>query len=224
MRVLPSTEVTQCVIIHRMLHVGLTGNIATGKSQAAHVFAELGAHVIDADVIAHDLLAKGTGTYLKVVEAFGSEILTVDGSISRRKLGEIVFNDSEKRKRLNRLVHPDVRDEVLRRVCALEESYSGGIIIVDAALLIESGHHKLYDRLIVVTCDPNLQVTRIINRDGLTVEQAKARMAAQMPAEEKLKLANYTIETSGTLRETRDQIEAIYRDLVLQELRLRNRE
>lgn len=224
MRVPASTEVTQCAIMHRMLHVGLTGNIATGKSQAAHVFAELGAHVIDADVIAHDLLVKGTRTYLKVVEAFGSEILTMDGSVNRRKLGEIVFNDSERRKRLNGTVHPEVRDEVLRRVCELEESLPGGIIIVDAALLIESGHHKLYDRLVVVTCDPNLQLARIINRDGLTVEQAKARMAAQMPAVEKLKLADYTIETSGTLKETREQIEAIYHDLLLQELRLRNQE
>jgi len=207
-----------------MLHVGLTGNIATGKSQAAHVFAELGAHVIDADVIAHDLLVKGTRTYLKVVEAFGNEILASDGSVERRKLGEIVFNDSGKRILLNGIVHPDVRNEVLHRVCKFEESLPGGIIIVDAALLIESGHHKLYDRLIVVTCDPNLQLARIVSRDGLTIEQAKARMAAQIPAEEKLKLADYTIETSGTLKETREQIEAIYRDLVLQELRLRNRE
>jgi dephospho-CoA kinase len=207
-----------------MLHVGLTGNIATGKSQAAHVFAELGAHVIDADVIAHDLLVKGTRTYLKVVEAFGNEILASDGSVERRKLGEIVFNDSGKRILLNGIVHPDVRNEVLRRVCKFEESLPGGIIIVAAALLIESGHHKLYDRLIVVTCDPNLQLARIVSRDGLTIEQAKARMAAQIPAEEKLKLADYTIETSGTLKETREQIEAIYRDLVLQELRLRNRE
>lgn len=204
-----------------MLHVGMTGNIASGKSQAAHVFAELGAHIISADLIAHGLLAKGCTIYERVVAAFGNGILAPDGSIERRKLGEIVFSDAEKRAQLNGVIHPAVREEIMRRVHEYAESFPRGIVIVDAALLVESGSYRLYDYLIVVTCDPTLQLARIINRDGLTVEQARVRMAAQMPVEEKLRLASYTIDTSRTFKETREQIEAIYRDLVLQELRLR---
>jgi len=206
----------------RMLHAGLTGNIASGKSQAALVFAELGAHVIDADTVAHELLGPGTKTYAKVAESFGMEILNPDGTINRKVLGGIVFQDFRKRQLLNALVHPDVRTEVLRRIVDLEKDSSAGIIIVDAALMVESGFYKLYDRLIVVTCDPALQLNRLIHRNGLTPDEAKARMAAQMPIEEKLKLADYTIDTSGTFRQTREQIEAIYRDLLLQEMRLRS--
>ncbi len=204
-----------------MLHVGLTGNIASGKSQAAQVFAELGAHIINADIIAHDLLVKGTVIYDEVVKAFGEGILAPDGSIVRRKLGDIVFGDAEKRSRLNGIIHPAVREEIMHRVHECGESCPSAIIIVEAALLIETGGYRIYDCLIVVTCDPKLQLSRLIHRDGLTLEQAKARILAQMPAEEKLKLADYTIDTSGTFKETREQIEAVYRDLVLQEIRLR---
>ncbi len=205
----------------RMLHVGLTGNIASGKSQAALVFAELGAHIIDADLIVHGLLTCGTPTAGKIVESFGSEVLNPDGSINRKKLAAVVFSQSDKRLLLNSLVHPDVRREVQRRIAELEERFpGGGIIIVDAALMVESGSYKFYDRLIVVICDPALQLARIVNRDGLSIEEAKARIAAQMPAQEKVKLADYTIEASGTFKETREQIEAIYRDLVVLEEKL----
>ncbi len=205
-----------------MLRVGLTGNIASGKSQATHVFAEMGARIIDADLIAHELLRKGTRTCEMVVEAFGADILAADASIDRHKLGEIVFSDAQKLSKLNAIVHPEVREEISRRINEYEEESPYGILIVDAALLVESGSYTLYDRLIVVTCDPRLQLSRLVSRDGLTPEQARARMAAQMPVEEKLRLSHYSIDTSGTLRETREQIEAIYRDLILQELRLRS--
>ncbi|HYK88221.1 MAG TPA: dephospho-CoA kinase [Acidobacteriota bacterium] len=204
-----------------MLRVGLTGNIASGKSQAAHVFAELGARIIDADVIAREALESGTDTYEKVIDAFGKDILDANGSIDRRKLGGIVFGDAGRRANLNSIVHPHVREEIFRRIHEYEKNSPCGIVVVDAALLVESGSYLLYDRLIVVTCDPGLQLSRLIHRDGLTEQQAKARIAAQLPVEEKLKLADYTIDTSGTLKETRDQIEAVYRDLVLRELRQR---
>ncbi len=204
-----------------MLHVGLTGNIASGKSCAARIFAELGAWVIDADAIAHEALAKTSGTFKKVVEAFGDAILSPEGDIDRKKLGEIVFNDSEKRSLLNSIVHPEVRAEIRRRTEELEKRFPAGIIILEAALLVESARHELCDCLIVVTCDPNLQLARLIGRDGLTVEQAKARMAAQMPVAEKLRVANYSIDTSGTLKSTREQIETIYRDLLCREIQLR---
>jgi dephospho-CoA kinase len=205
-----------------MLRVGLTGNIASGKSHATQVFAELGAHIIDADLIAHGLLAPGTSTYDRVVAAFGDQILNPDGTINRRKLGEIVFQDDAKRAELNNLVHPEIRAQVLRRIAELEDSGQKGIIIIDAALMVESGFFRTFDRLIVVHCSPSLQLSRIVSRDGLTFAQARARMAAQMPVEEKIKHAHYTIETSGTFWQTREQIESIYRDLLLLSLKRKN--
>jgi dephospho-CoA kinase len=205
-----------------MLHVGLTGNIASGKSYAAQLFAELGAHIIDADLVAHELLASNTKTYGKIVSAFGEQILRQDRLIDRRKLGQIVFFDEDKRSLLNNLIHPDMAAEILRRIFELEQLYRTGIVIVDAALIIETGGYKMYDRLIVVTCDPLLQLSRLTTRDHLTTEEARARMESQMAIEEKLKLADYTIDTSGTLRQTQEQIEAIYRDLLVEELRKSN--
>lgn len=200
-----------------MLRVGLTGNIASGKSSAARVFAELGATVIDADGIAHELMSPGHETYVQVIEAFGERILNPDRTIDRRLLGSIIFAEEEKRLLLNSLVHPPVIAEVDRRVAEAARANPRGVIIVDAALMVETGYHRAYDRLIVVTCSPSLQMARLINRDGLTIEQARARIASQMPVEEKLKVAHYAIDTSGTFRETREQIEAVYRDLLMLE-------
>src|SRR5687768_15138214 len=198
-----------------MLRVGLTGNIATGKSHASRVFAELGARVLDADRIAHDLMRPGRETYQKVVQAFGNEILSPEGAIDRKKLGMIVFNDSEKRLQLNSLVHPDVRKEILSRFVELERTIPAGIVIVDAALMIESGSYKVYQRVIVVYCEPALQLARIMARDGLSIDEARARVAAQMPMEEKLKYADYKIDTSGTFPQTRQRIEQVYRELTV---------
>ncbi|MBZ5495058.1 MAG: dephospho-CoA kinase [Acidobacteriia bacterium] len=200
-----------------MLQVGLTGNIASGKSHASSVFAELGAHVIDADVIAHELFSPGTATYAKVVQAFGNRILAPDGTINRKVLGDIVFRQTEQRLLLNALVHPDVLTEVMRRTFELENKGFDGIVIVDAALMVESGFYKMQDRLIVVTCDPALQLARVMNRCGVSAEDARLRITAQMPVAEKLRLADYTIDTSGTYASTREQIERIYRELILQE-------
>jgi dephospho-CoA kinase len=206
-----------------MLHAGLTGNIASGKSHAALMFAELGAHTIDADLVVRDLFAVGSKTYQKVVDVFGEQILGPEAAIDRNRLGRIVFSDPEKRLLLNRITHPDVGGEIVGRIFDLEQSFSSGIIIVDAALLIETGSYKMYDRLIVVHCDPALQISRLISRDGLTEEEARARMFSQMPIEEKLKHADYRIDNSGTLKQTREQVEDIYRDLLLQELHMKDR-
>ncbi len=219
----PAISFTEYAIIRRMLHVGLTGNIASGKSHAARIFAELGAHIIDADKIAHDLIFPETPTYRKILDVFGPEILDPDRAIDRRKLGSIVFRDGARRMELNAIVHPEVRTEVLRRIVELEQVTARGIIIVDAALIVESGSYKLYDRIIVVHCDLSLQLSRVMARNNrLTADEARARMAAQMPAEEKLKYADYTIETSGTFRETRDQVDEVYRDLTLTAVRIQN--
>jgi dephospho-CoA kinase len=204
-----------------MLHVGMTGNIASGKSNAALFFAELGVHVIDADKVAHDLLTPGHKTYRNVLEAFGNQVLCSNGSIDRRKLGKIIFPDKGKRLLLNSLTHPDVGAEILRRIFDLEQSFPHGIVMVDAALMVETGSYEMYDRLIVVTCDPALQISRLMNRDGLTEDEAKTRISSQMPIAEKIKLADYTIDTSSTLKQTRNQVEAVYKDLLLQELETR---
>jgi len=211
-------------MMRRMLHVGLTGNIGSGKSTAVLIFAELGAHVIDADKVAHELLAPGSEIHANVIQAFGEVFLDPDGTINRRRLGEAVFASPEKLRLLNSLIHPQVRTVVLGRIVELEQTVLNGIVIVDAALMVESGFYKLFDKVIVVSCDPALQVARVMSRDGLTAEKAKARIASQMPVAEKLKVAHYTIETSGTLRQTREQVEAIYRDLLAQEYRMRIRE
>lgn len=209
------------ILFATMLRVGLTGNIASGKTCAAMFFAELGAHVIDADRVAHELFEPGAITYDRVVEAFGDEILNPDGNISRNRLGKIVFSDKEKRALLNRLTHADVGTEIERRIQALEQLSPEGIIIVDAALIIEAGKHVMYHRLIVAACSPALQLSRLMIRNGLTETEAKARMASQMPIEEKIRLAHYTIDTSGTMTQTRHQVEAIYQDLMRYEKRMK---
>jgi len=213
---LPHSGIRWLVLSFRaMLQVGLTGNIASGKSHVSSVFAELGARIIDADVIAHDLFVAGSSTYMKVVQAFGSRILAPDGSIDRKVLGDIVFRQKEQRLLLNALVHPDVLAEVMRRTFELDKQGFDGIVVVDAALMVESGFYRMQDRLIVVTCDPALQLARVVNRCGLSDEEARLRIASQMPVVEKIKLAHYTIDTSGTYNRTREQVERIYRDLIL---------
>jgi dephospho-CoA kinase len=209
------------ILFPPMLLVGLTGNIASGKTCAATLFAELGAHVLDADCVARELFECGTGTYRSVVKAFGVEILNPDGSIDRKRLGEIVFSDKEKRLLLNQLTHADVVMEIELRIRALERLSPEGIIIVDAALIVEVGAHEKYQRLIVTACSPALQLSRLMIRNGLTETEAQARIASQLPVEEKVKVAHYTIDTSGTMEQTRRQVEAIYRDLVDYEQRLK---
>jgi dephospho-CoA kinase len=211
-------------IMYSMLHVGLTGNIASGKSCAASLFAELGAHIIDADHVVHDLLRCGTKTHANIVAAFGEDILCPDREIDRKKLGQLVFFDEQKRLLLNQLTHPDVGTEILKRIVDIEQAFAQGIIIVDAALMVETGGYKVYDRLIVITCDSALQVARLMHRDNLTEIEARARMDSQMPIEEKLKLADYTIDTSGTLKQTQEQVEAIYRNLMIEDLRQKERQ
>jgi dephospho-CoA kinase len=201
-----------------MLHIGLTGNIATGKSYAAAHFERLGAHIIDADRVVHDLLKNGTPTYQKIIESFGEGILLEDGSIKRSRLAEIVFFDEEKRRLLNGITHPAVKDEIKRRISLFDQTRESGIVIVDAALMVETGGYHDYDRLIVVACDRSLQLARLMNRDGLTEKEAIARMTSQMPVEEKIKLADYVIDTSGSLKSTEDRVQAIYRKLLAVDL------
>ncbi|MBX3295480.1 MAG: dephospho-CoA kinase [Acidobacteria bacterium] len=196
-----------------MLRVGLTGSIAVGKSNVCEVFRELGCHVLDADQTAREVVEPGTKGLSRIVEAFGNDVLQASGELDRKKLGAIVFADKDKRERLNAIVHPlviEAQDEWIRLV---EAGDPNGIAIIDAALMIESGGYKRFDKLIVVWCEPDIQLERLMKRDGLSEEDAKARIRAQMPQEEKKRFADHLIDTSAGFDETREQVNMVYSEL-----------
>ena len=194
-----------------MLRIGLTGNIAVGKSCASTRFSELGAAIIDADRVSRELMKPGAPVYFRVVETFGENILSSDGTIDRRLLGGIVFASEEKRRLLESIAHPAIHNAVAVEIAKKEKI--SNIVIVEAALLVETGGYKEYDRLIVVTCPPAAQIARLIARDGLTESEANARIAAQMPQDEKVCLADYVIDASGSLESLLEQVDIIYREL-----------
>ena len=179
-----------------MLRVGLTGSIAVGKSFVASIFAELGCHVLDADQTAREVVLPGAPGLAAVVNAFGSEVLNADGTLNRQHLGALVFADEDKRQQLNHILHPFIiarQDEIMRE---WEKGDPDGIGIVDAALMIESGGYKRFDKLIVVHCRPEVQLERLMLRNGLSREEAQRRIDSQMPQEEKQRYADYLIDSS----------------------------
>lgn len=196
-----------------MLRVGLTGSIAVGKSFVSGVLAELGCHVLDADEVARRVVEPGAEGLRAVVAAFGESVLRPDGTLDRAGLGRIVFGDESKRRLLNSVLHPLIiaeQDAWLRR---REQEDPRGVGVVDAALMIESGGHERFDRLVVVHCRPDLQLERLMRRNGLSREEALARVAAQMPQEEKLRHADFSVDTSGTFEETRARTAEVYAEL-----------
>jgi dephospho-CoA kinase len=198
-----------------MLKVGLTGSIAVGKSFVCSVFEELGCRVLDADVTARDVVMPGTAGLSDIVKTFGSEVLTRTGELDRKKLGAIVFADEAKRVVLNSIVHPlviEAQDEWIRRQ---EAEDPDGIAIVDAALMIESGGYKRFDKLIVVFCDPEVQLSRLMLRQGISEMEAKLRIASQMPQEEKKRYADFLIDTTNGFDDTKRQTTEIYNQLRL---------
>jgi dephospho-CoA kinase len=195
-----------------MLKVGLTGSIAVGKSQVVLMFAELGCHVIDADRIARDVVAPETEGLKSVVTTFG-DVLNPDGTLDRPKLGQMVFADEAKRQKLNSLLHPLIiaaQDDQIRE---LESRDPEGIVIIDAALMIESGGYERLDKLVVVYCDPEIELERLMKRDGLSRTAAQARINTQMPQEEKKKYADHLIDTSGSLDATHGQVVTVFEQL-----------
>jgi dephospho-CoA kinase len=197
-----------------MLRVGLTGSIAVGKSFVTSVFAGLGCHVLDADLTAREVVMPGTPGLTALTEAFGKEILNPDGSLNRKQLAAVVFADEEKRQQLNRLLHPFIiarQDEILNE---WETKDPDGIAIVDAALMIESGGYRRFDKLIVVHCRPEVQLERLLLRDKLSRDEAERRIDSQMSQEEKKKFADYLIDTSDGFEPTREQTVKVYNDLL----------
>jgi dephospho-CoA kinase len=198
-----------------ILRVGLTGGIASGKTTVAGFLSELGASVVDADRVAHDLLAPGGAAHDELLERFGREILDSNGEIDRRRLGEIVFNDPEALADLNRIMHPKVRAEAERRFAGRRAAGGGRIEVFDAALLVETGAYRNFDCLVVAWCDRETQVARLRARDGFGEREALLRIAAQTPLDEKRALADYVVDTSTTLDETRRQASEVYAALRL---------
>ena len=196
-----------------MLRVGLTGSIGVGKTFVTGVLAELGCHVLDADEIAREVVSPGSVALERVVSAFGADVLQADGSLDRARLGGIVFADPAKRQLLNSILHPYIIADQDQRLREWEAEDPEGIGVVDAALMIESGGYQRFDKLIVVHCRPEVQLERLMLRNALTREQAEQRVSAQMDQEEKMKFADYLIDTSDGFESTRLQTEAVYAKL-----------
>jgi dephospho-CoA kinase len=198
-----------------VLKVGLTGSIAVGKSFVCDVFRELGCFVLDADQVARDVVRPGTVGLERIVRNFGTLVLGDHGELDRAKLGQIVFADEEKRILLNSIVHPLVFELQNGWLRECEQKEPDGIAVVDAALMIESGGYRRFDRLIVVWCEPDIQLERLILRDKLSPADARARIASQMPQEEKKRFADYLIDTSKGFEDARSQAIGVFGQLRL---------
>ncbi len=196
-----------------MLRVGLTGGIATGKTTVVAMLRELGCHVLEADKIAHQMIVPGGPAYEEVVREFGSGILTPEGLVDRQKLGAIVFADPQRLARLNAIVHPPVLEEQMHQLAAIEKADAHAIAVVEAALLIEAGFDKKLEFVVVTWCTPEQQLERLTHPGtgrGLSIEQARQRIEAQMPVDEKRQRADAVIDCSGTLEHTRAQVIALF--------------
>jgi dephospho-CoA kinase len=197
-----------------MLRVGLTGSIAVGKSFVTSMFAELGCHVLDADKTAREVVMPGTPGIQAIAEAFGPDLLTPEGALDRQQMAAIVFADDARRQQLNAILHPLIfarQDETLR---SWESMDPHGIGIIDASLMIESGGYKRFDKLIVVHCRPEVQLERLMLRDGFSRDEAERRIAAQMSQEEKQRYADFLIDTSDGFEPTREQVKEVHGRLV----------
>lgn len=196
-----------------MLKVGLTGGIACGKTYVTNLLRELGCEVADADQIARAVVEPGQPAYHDIVREFGPENLQADGTIDRAKLSAIIFTDADKRARMNAIVHPRVHEAQSHWMAEVAARNPAAIAVVDAALLIESGGYKRFDKIVVVHCAPDIQLARLMARNNLSREETGKRIAAQMPTSEKLVYADYSIDTSGGFDTTRQQVTALYAEL-----------
>ncbi len=200
------------------LLVGLTGGIATGKSTVSTMFRALGAEIIDADLLAREVVEPGEPAYETIVAEFGRDVVQADGALDRKKLGAIVFADPARRKRLEAITHPAIRARFLARLATLTARRFGGVVFFDAPVMIESGNYKHMDKLVVVATDDTTQRTRLHGRDGSPDDEIERKIGSQMPVAEKAKLADYVIDNSGDRAATEAQVARVYAAL-LQDLR-----
>jgi len=196
-----------------MLRVGLTGGLASGKSFVGRILEALGCLVIRNDELGHEVLKPGGEAYDSVLQEFGAGILDASGAIDRRKLAQIVFHDPERLAKLNTLVHPPVHERTRQMLDAYEATHPDGIAIVEAAIMVETGSFRNYAKLIVAVCGQEQQIERAMARDAITREEVLERLSRQMPLDEKLKYADYVIDTSGSKDETKVRVRELYEKL-----------
>ena len=196
-----------------MIKVGLTGGIASGKSSVCAMFSRLGAKVLEADVLARDAVQPGRPAWVRLRRTFGTDFFHPDGSLDRRLLRSLVFRDPERRRQLNEIVHPEVMHAVRAWLEEMGSREPDSVLLVDVPLLVEVGAVKGFDRVVVVFIREEIQLSRLMERDGLSMEEARRALEAQMPLGEKLGFGDYVIDNSGRLEETRAQVEAVWREL-----------
>lgn len=194
--------------------IGLTGGIASGKSTVSTMLKELGAYIIDADVIAREIVKSGRSAWQEIVQVFGKEILESDGEINRRALGAKVFNNQIAREKLNNITHPKVIDEIKKRAADIYERDHESVVIIDAPLLIEANMVEMVDEVWLVALPESRQIERLMARDLLSKDEAEKRVRAQMPLSQKKNFTNHIIDTSGTLQDTKNQVLNLWNDRV----------
>jgi len=196
-----------------MLRVGLTGGLATGKSFVGNSLAELGCYLIEADKLGHEVMLPGAEAYDDVVREFGEGIVDPGGRIDRRKLSALVWDHPERLEKLSSIVHPAVRAREERRIAEIALADPHAIAVVAAAILVETGSYRNFDKLIVVTCTAEQQMERALKRGSYSKEEILARLSRQLPVEEKLRVADYVIDTSGSKENTLEQVRVVYESL-----------
>lgn len=196
-----------------MIKVGLTGGIASGKSLVAALFKRLGATVVDADIIAREVVEPHTAGWQKVVETFGQTILAQDGTIDRAKLGNIVFSDQRRRDTLNAILHPFILDRIRKHIAEIAEKDPQAIIVIDMPLLIECGLQQEFDAVVVVWLPQELQLKRLMKRDKLSATEALKRITAQINMNEKQAYGTYVIKNNKNRKHTEEQVKKIFADI-----------
>ena len=194
-----------------MLRVGLTGGIASGKSAVSRRLAERGAVVIDADLLAREVVEPGTDGLAAIVEAFGSEVLAADGALDRPVMAKLVFADAEARKRLEAIIHPRVRARAAEIEAAAEP---GAIVVHDIPLLVETGQADRFDLVLVVDVPAELQVRRLVTQRGMSEDEARARIGSQASRDDRLAVAALVVDNSGSLADLDDRIDAVWAELI----------
>ncbi len=198
----------------RFLLVGLTGGIGTGKSTVSRMFRDLGCLIVDADLLAREVVEPGEPAYDKIVAEFGKQILEADGRIDRKKLGALVFADPAKRKRLEEFTHPEIRRRQAGVLAELVTEGFEGLVVFDAALLVETGGAQNTDRLVVVSANEATQLKRLVLRDGISEAEARRKLGSQMPLALKVRQAHHVVDNSGTPEETERQVRHVYQALL----------
>jgi dephospho-CoA kinase len=188
--------------------IGLTGGIGSGKSAVARMLAERGVPVVDADLLAREVVEPGRPAYEDIVREFGREVLAADGTIDRKRLGALIFGDDARRRRLNAITHPRIAAAGQEKIAA-HAAAGAEVVFYEAALLVENQLHRMLDGLVVVSAPPEVQVARVVARDGLSEDEAHARLRAQLPLADKVAVATHVIDNSGPLEATRAQVDRL---------------